>query len=80
MIEDHIADGDYVVIRQQETAENGERVVAMIDNEVTLKKFYCKDDKIVLHPCNGSMKPIVVDPERDSRVLGVLVGVLRKCR
>jgi repressor LexA len=80
MIEDHIDDGDYVVIRQQESAENGERVVAMIDNEVTLKKFQRAGGRIVLHPCNGAMKPIQVHPESDTRVLGVLVGVLRKCR
>lgn len=80
MIEDHIADGDYVVIREQATAENGERVVAMIDNEVTLKKFYHQGGEVVLQPCNGGMKPIKVNPESDSRVLGVLVGVVRKCR
>ncbi len=80
MIEDHIADGDYVVIRQQQTAENGERVVAMVDNEVTLKRFYPRDDQIVLQPCNGTMAPIVVNKESDTRILGVLVGVLRKCR
>ncbi|NBO90784.1 MAG: transcriptional repressor LexA [Planctomycetia bacterium] len=80
MIEDHIDDGDYVVIRPQATAENGERVVAMIDNEVTLKKFYQKEGRITLQPCNGSMKPIEVNPESDTRVLGLLVGVLRKCR
>jgi repressor LexA len=80
MIEDHIDDGDYVVIRQQDTAENGERVVAMIDNEVTLKKFYNSDGRVVLHPCNGAMKPIFVDPDSETRVLGVLVGVMRKCR
>jgi len=80
MIEDHIADGDYVVIRQQETAENGERVVAMIDNEVTLKKFQRSAGQIVLHPCNGAMDPIYVDPESEARVLGLLVGVLRKVR
>jgi repressor LexA len=80
MIDDHIADGDYVVIRQQETAENGERVVAMIDNEVTLKKFQRIGGHIILHPSNGMMDPIRVDPESDTRVLGVLVGVLRKCR
>jgi len=81
MIEDHIDDGDYVVIRGQETAENGERVVAQIDGEVTLKRFYLSSGKVELHPCNGSMQPIVVDPEQaDTRVLGVLVGVMRKCR
>ena len=80
MIEDHIADGDYVVIRSQDTAENGERVVAMVDNEVTLKRFYHQGDQIVLQPCNGTMAPIVVDASSDTRILGLLVGVLRKCR
>lgn len=80
MIEDHIDDGDYVVIKPQGTAENGTRVVAMIDNEVTLKRFYHQGEQVTLHPCNGSMKPIEVDPESDARVLGVLVGVLRKVR
>src|SRR5262245_4152265 len=80
MIDSHIDDGDYVVIRKQDTAENGERVVAMIDNEVTLKRFYKSSGQIVLHPCNDDMEPIVVDPESDTKVLGVLVGVMRKCR
>jgi repressor LexA len=79
MIEDHIDDGDYVVIRPQDTAENGERVVAMIDEEVTLKRFYKTSGKVVLHPCNASMEPIVVDPRSDTKVLGLLVGVMRKC-
>jgi repressor LexA len=80
MIEDHIDDGDYVVIKQQPTAENGARVVAMIDGDVTLKKFYHQEGKVSLHPCNGTMAPIEVAPESDTRVLGVLVGVMRKCR
>jgi repressor LexA len=79
MIEDHIQDGDFVVIRQQETAENGERVVAMIDNEVTLKRFHRDKGQIRLEPANGEMQPIVVDPNSDARILGVLVGVLRRC-
>src|SRR5438132_1030025 len=79
MIDDHIQDGDLVVIRPQENAANGERVVAMIDGEVTLKKFNRKRDKIVLEPANVSMAPIVVTPDRNIRILGVLVGVLRKC-
>src|SRR5205085_2810085 len=76
MIEDHIDDGDYVVIRRQTTAENGERVVAMIDNEVTLKRFQFSNGKVTLLPCNGTMSPIHVNPESDTSVLGVLVGVL----
>src|SRR6516225_2177524 len=79
MIEDHIDDGDYVVIRKKETAANGERVVAMVDNEVTLKKFYRDKHNIRLEPSNGKMQPIIVEPNSDVRVLGVLVGVMRKC-
>ena len=79
MIEDHIQDGDYVVIRKQETAQNGERVVAMIDEEVTLKRFHSDKGQIRLEPANGEMRPIEVDPNSDARILGVLVGVLRRC-
>lgn len=79
MIENHIEDGDIVVIKQQETAENGARVVAMIDNEVTLKKFYKDKDHIRLEPANGAMAPIIVDATRDVKILGVLTGVLRRC-
>ena len=79
MIEDHIDDGDYVVIKGQETARNGERVVAMIDGEVTLKKFHKSKDLITLIPANESLRPIEVRPGSDIRILGVLVGVMRKC-
>ncbi|MCC6418374.1 MAG: transcriptional repressor LexA [Gemmataceae bacterium] len=78
MIEDHIDDGDFVVIRKQEMAQNGERVVAMIDDEVTLKRYYDDTDHIRLEPANGAMQPIVV-PKGAAQVLGVLVGVIRKC-
>lgn len=79
MIEDHIDDGDVVVIRKQDSAENGERVVAMVDREVTLKRFYKKKDNIRLEPANSAMPAIVVEPGKDVQVLGVLVGVMRKC-
>lgn len=79
MIEDHIQPGDYVVIEQQHNAANGERVVAMIDGEATLKRFYKEKDHIRLEPANGAMTPIIVDPSEDAKVLGILVGVLRKC-
>jgi repressor LexA len=78
MIEDHIDDGDYVVIRKQETAENGERVVAMIDNEVTLKRFHREKGQIRLDPVRaGGSPPVCVRPGSEVLVLGVLVGVLR---
>ena len=80
MVEGHIADGDYVVIRKCETCENGEKVVAMVEKAMTLKKYYKKKDGIHLHPMNSTMDPIVVDPSRqDIRILGVLTGVIRKC-
>jgi repressor LexA len=79
MIEDHIDDGDFVVIRKQQSAENGDRVVAMIDSQMTLKRFQKSHGRVMLHPANSTMKPIEVDPDSDSQILGVLVGVLRKC-
>jgi len=79
MIDDHIQDGDFVIIRKQETAEHGERVVAMINNEVTLKKLIKKKDQIVLQPMNEAMEPIVVNPADGVQILGVLAGVVRRC-
>lgn len=80
MIDGHIADGDFVVIRKKETCENGEKVVAMVEKAMTLKKYFKKKDVIHLQPMNSTMDPIVVDPEKqDVRILGVLAGVIRKC-
>src|SRR5262245_46736184 len=79
MIDEHIDDGDYVVIRPQETANNGERVVAMVDNEVTLKRYYKERDHVRLEPANGTMAPIIVPASEHPQILGILVGVLRKC-
>jgi repressor LexA len=78
MIEDHIADGDYVVIHKREAARNGERVVAMIDGEVTLKRYYEDGEHIRLEPANGTMQPITV-PKGRAQILGILIGVVRKC-
>jgi repressor LexA len=81
MIEDHIDDGDFVVIRKQETARDGERVVARIDNEVTLKRYVREKGQVRLEPANRTMQPIVLDESKspNAEILGVLVGVLRKC-
>lgn len=79
MIDDNIQDGDYVIIKRQETAENGERVVAMIGGDVTLKKLVKKKDQVVLQPMNETMEPIPVDPNEGVQILGVLAGVIRKC-
>jgi repressor LexA len=80
MIDGHIADGDFVVIRKKETCDNGEKVVAMVDRAMTLKKYYRKKDHIRLEPMNAAMDPILVDPTRqDVHILGVLAGVIRRC-
>jgi len=79
MIDDHIEDGDYVVIRKTQDAGNGQRVVAMINDEVTLKRYYREKNRIRLEPANKTMDPIIVNAEEDPRILGVLVGVMRKC-
>ncbi len=80
MIDDGILDGDYVVIRKQSTAVNGQTVVAMLNSEATIKRFYKKKEKIELHPANSQMKPIIVseDARAQFRIEGVLVGVIRQ--
>ncbi len=80
MIEGQIADGDYVLIRRQETADNGQKVVAMVDKAMTLKKYYKRKDCVELVPMNSTMATIRVDPKiQDVQILGILVGVVRKC-
>jgi len=76
MIEDQIADGDFVVIRRQRTARRGQIVVALTDeSEATLKRWFPEKNRIRLEPANSTMKPIYV---KNARVLGVVVGVVRK--
>jgi repressor LexA len=76
MIEDQIADGDYVVVQKQRTARKGQIVVALTgDGEATLKRWFPEKNRIRLEPANSTMKPIYV---KDARVLGVVVGVVRK--
>lgn len=73
-----ILNGDCVLIKRQSTAREGEIIVALIDNnEVTLKRFYKKDGKIVLHPENSTMPDIVVDSSHDFAILGVAKGLMR---
>jgi len=77
MVEDGILNGDYVVVRKQSYAERGQTVVALIDNEATVKRFYKKIDRIELHPANAAMKPIIVEETAEFSILGVVVGVIR---
>ena len=78
MIEDHIQNGDYVIVESRNVAENGETVVALIDNDrVTLKRFYREGERIRLQPSHPNMKPIFVR-EGDFAIQGVVISVLRK--
>ncbi|MCC6785868.1 MAG: transcriptional repressor LexA [Planctomycetes bacterium] len=78
MIEDHIDDGDYVVIKRQATARNGDIVVAVVDGEeATLKRYYYENGRVRLQPANSALSPIF--PER-CEIRGVLKGVVRKMR
>ncbi len=77
MIEAGIMDGDYILVEQQNTARNGEIVVAMVDgfeSEATVKTFYHEGDHIRLQPENSSMSPIIV---HDVKILGKVKGVFR---
>ena len=78
MIEDGILDGDIAICRQQETAKTGETVVAIVDNEATLKKFFKQKDHIELHPSNHRLSPIIVTPDQDLKVVGTLVALFRR--
>jgi repressor LexA len=76
MIEDHIDNGDYVVIQPQDTARDGEIVVAILDdNTATLKRFYKERDRVRLQPANSEMEPIYA---RDVKIQGKVIGVIRR--
>jgi repressor LexA len=76
MIEEHIQDGDHVVIEETDNAKNGEIVVALLDNGMaTLKRFYKEASRIRLEPANSTMSPIFV---RNVKIQGKLVGLIRK--
>ena len=78
MIDEQIRDGDWVVVEDRKSADNGEMVIALVGgSEVTLKKFYRDNGRIRLQPANPAMQPLFVDPDQ-VQVQGVVVGVMRK--
>ena len=80
MIDAGILDGDFVVVRQAEDARNGEIVVAMIDGEATVKRYYPEGDRIRFQPANANMDPIIVRKAdfKTVDIIGIVVGVYRK--
>ena len=80
MIDEHIADGDYVIVETRDQAPEGAIVVALVDGEnVTVKKLFREGEKIRLQPANPQVLPMVLEEER-VKVQGVVVGLMRKFR
>jgi repressor LexA len=77
MIDDGIFDGDFVIIARRERAENGEMIVAAVNGEVTLKRFYHEGERVRLQPANSAMHPIYARA-MDVSVQGVVVGLMRR--
>ncbi|MFH1956211.1 MAG: transcriptional repressor LexA [Patescibacteria group bacterium] len=79
MIEENINDGDVILVKHQTTAENGQKVVALIDNhEATLKKFYKEKNRIRLQPANKNMEPLIFRNGRDVSIQGIVLDVIRE--
>ncbi|MCL4437682.1 transcriptional repressor LexA, partial [Patescibacteria group bacterium] len=78
MIDENIKDGDIVLVRQQNVADNGQRVVALIDNqEATLKKFYKERNQIRLQPANSAYEPIIIKKGRDIKIQGIVIDIIQ---
>ncbi len=79
MIEAHIQDGDFALVKPQKDAENGEIIVALIDDEATIKRIFKKRDLIHLEPANPTMEPIVIKKgEKKVTIVGKVIGIFRK--
>ncbi len=77
MIEEGIHDEDIVVVKKQERADEGQIVIAMVDGEATVKKYYRRKNVIELRPANAALKPILVHPHQGFQILGIVVGLIR---
>jgi repressor LexA len=78
MIDEQIRDGDFVIVEDRRSADDGEMVIALVGGaDVTLKKFYRDNGRIRLQPANPAMQPMLLDPSL-VQVQGVVVGVMRK--
>ena len=77
MINAGILDGDYVLVRQKDSAADGDMIVALVDDSATVKTFYREDGHIRLQPENDYMDPIIVTPDRYFQILGDVIGIMR---
>jgi repressor LexA len=76
MIEEGILSGDIAIIKHTNDAQNGQIVVAVVDNETTLKRYFKKAKQVELHPANKTMKPIIIK-DKECEIRGLLVGLIR---
>src|SRR5690606_29480475 len=79
MKDEGILPGDLIVVRRQETARNGQTVVALVNRDATIKTYYKKETHIELHPANAAMQPIIVQPSDEFHIEGIVIGVIRHC-
>ena len=77
MINCGILNGDQIIVEQQETAANGEIIVALVDDSATVKRFYREEDCIRLQPENDMMEPIIIPSDTDVSILGKVIGLMR---
>jgi len=83
MVDEGILDGDYVLIKKQASAENGQTIIALIDNQATIKKYYLYKSKIELRPANSAYSPIIVrrdsetNEQVDFKIEGIFSGLIR---
>lgn len=79
MRDEGILSGDLVIVHKQRTARNGQTVVALVNQDATIKTYYRKASRIELHPANATMTPILVTPDDAFLIEGVVIGVIRHC-
>ena len=79
MIDAGIMDGDKIIVRRQETAQNGDIVIALVEDSATVKRFFAKNGQIILHPENEALSDMIFAPEEVS-ILGNVVGLMRNYR
>jgi repressor LexA len=80
MIDAHILPGDYIIVKQQDTADSGDIVAALLGDDATVKRLEKKSGKIRLIPENATMEPIPVPDPSELRILGVVTGLVRRMR
>lgn len=79
MKDEGILPRDLIVVRKQDTAQNGQTIVALVNGEATVKTYFKKTGHIELHPANPAMQPIIVEPGEEFHIEGIVIGVIRHC-